>query len=484
MTQLLRRRGDEDGMSLVEMMVAILVLGIALAALAQALISSLRATREAQSTQVVTAAAMEMIEELHARDWNEATLYEADISTADTRWSHRVASDGTFEGLELVTREGPTTNADRNDEIPQPSWTETRDGITYTFDFYPVWVNRSADTGDGAVDTKRFVVITSWDDPIRGGQELRTAAERAPTQGEAASNSVGARFLLKYATPDPVDADPAVGTLERIDFKARTNVDLTGTVTATMEWDEPFEDAEGNVTYQPASESITLGTGQAGDDGGWITFAGTFNGRRGNLSENGKYRFPNGPVDVTYEGTTVEGEVVTTTLSFTVRNSPYEPSSGPVGGPTEGSTDAPVYSDEPGVGYVSVSDICSSSSDWKLTSGIEISFPVTNVAPPSGAVGTTSYDPDAAVTVSFPHWSKQYDAEGDELTNPDVVGSVSAEWQSGTQSSSTWKATVPVDPETLFRPGSSIDFTVDVTRSSDGANGSRTSNLRAINSSC
>ena len=259
MTDPARCRTDEHGISLIEMIIAMMVLSVALLAFAQVLIGSLRATREAEDTQVVTAASMEMIENLVGLDWDEAALYANDVAAADTRWSDRLDGGGTFDGHQLVTMSGPASVAERDPEVPTPSWTVTRDGLDYTYDLYPVWVDRSAGGGDGVDDTKRFVVIATWTDPVRGPQELRTVGERAPTQAEAGSNASGGRFLLKYATPTLVTADATTGQIDKVAFNARTNVPLSGAVTGTFSWYEPLVDGSGTVTgYAERTETVTL----------------------------------------------------------------------------------------------------------------------------------------------------------------------------------------------------------------------------------
>lgn len=464
-------------MSLIEMVVAMFVLSVAMLAFAQVLIGSMRATREAQDTQVVTAASMEAIETLTGLDWAEAALYANDVAAADARWADRLDEAGTFDGHELVTIAGPASDAERDPEVPKPTWPVSRDGLDYTFDLYPIWLDRSA-TADGVADTKRFVIVASWTDPVRGPQELLSASERAPTQAEAGSTSTGARFILKYASPSLVNVNSTSGQMDgKVAFAARTNVPLSGAVTATLRWEEPVVDADGNVTYEPVVEDIDLGPTTAAAGGtGWIEFAGEFNGRVGNVSTNGKYRFPNGEVAVELTGNPIDGgPIVTGALSFTVRNSPFGPAE-----PEPDSTESQVdygYSAAPGISAITLPEFCATNSQWRLGSALTITATLKNVEPASGTEGTSTYQPaDAVVTVSYPYWSTKQGNPDD----PDRLGSVSAEFVSGTRSSSTWTAVIPVDNGSLFRPGKEIKASVNVTRSSDGENVAGNSDPRLI----
>lgn len=478
MTTASRRSSDELGMSLIEVVVAMFILSVAMLAFAQVLIGSARATREAQDTQVVSAVSMETIETLTGLDWHEAALYANDVAGADARWSSRLDGSGDFEGMELVTVAGPASAADRDPEIPTPSWTVTRDGLDYTFDLYPVWLDRSA-TADGIADTKRFVIVASWTDPLRGDQELRTASERAPTQAEAGSTSTGARFLLKTASPSLVDVDGTTGQMnDKVSFAARTNVPLSGSVTATLTWDEPTLDADGNVTgYNTITETVTLGPTTAAASGvGWIEFAGDFNGRVGNVSTNGKYRFPNGEVNVELTGSPVDGgPPVTGSLAFTIRNSPYGPPE-PSPDPTETEVDYG-YTADPAITSIDLPAFCASSNKWELGSDLIITVTLKNIEPPSGTEGTETYQAaDAVVTVSYPYWSNK---QGN-IDDPDKVGSISAEFASGTRDSSTWTARIPADSDNLFRPDKEINASVNVTRSSDDESVSGISAQRTV----
>lgn len=469
---------EQDGTSLIEMMIAILVLGIAMSALAQTLIQSLGATREAQDVQVVTAGIQGVIEDLQSLEWTTAAIYSGDKAAADARWTNRLDASGDFEGLDIVERAGPVSAADRDTRLPLPHTTEDIDGNVYTFDLYPVWVDRSA-IPDGAVDTKRFVVIASWTDPVRGDQELRFEAERAPSQAEAGSTSSGGRFVFTLASPDPIDANPADGTIaQSITIQARSNVGMAAFITATLTWNEPVVDANGTVTgYVAAIQDVTMSGTEFVSGTGYVAFSGTFNGRRGNVGTNGKYRFPNGPVDVAISGAPASGgSAVTGQTSFTVRSSPYAP--GSPGGPvTPGPTPTPApnpygYTVDPQVDFTSISNFCRQNGNHRLGGAVTVTLLVRDVVVPAGTTGA-----DAVVNVTYPYWTST-GAPG----APDGTNSVAATFTSGTRSSSVWTATIPVDNSQHYQSGATLTVTASLQRPSDGGNDSATTTVTV--SSC
>lgn len=462
----MQRVREEDGTSLIEMMIAILVLGVAMTALAQTLIQSLQATRESQDVQVVTAGVQGIIEDLQSLDWSTAALYSVDIAAADARWSDRLDGAGQLDGADVVRVTGPSTPTDRDNQIPRPHETATTDGTAYTYDVYPVWVDRSQVLG--AVDTKRFVVIASWNDPIGGAQELRFEAERAPSQAEAGSNSSGGRFIFTLASPDPVDANTSDGTIDQsISIQARSNVGMNAFVTATLEWNEPRLNAGGTlVGYDAVSQNVTLNGTEFVTGTGYVAFSGTFNGRRGNVSTNGKYRFPNARVSVQISGTPAAGGgAVTAQTGFTVRNSPYADGAAD-GSPTPTPSPTPTtgvdygYVNDPQVDFTSVSTFCRRNGNHRLGGPVTVTLRVRDVVPPAGTVGA-----DAVVNVTYPYWTATSTPGA-----PDGTNSVAAIFTSGTRDSSVWTATISPDNSQHFKSGASLTLTTTLQRSSDGGN--------------
>lgn len=162
-------RGNEDGLTLVEMVVALMVVGFAMMAMASVAVTSLHAIQGSERTTRATAVGSEMLERLVALDYDLLGLYEDETS------------ETTFEGEELVLLPAPT---ERDERVPTPSETVERDGIEYTIERAITWVDDAVDGEDGSDDDgnrdyKRMVVDVSWE--IRG--EVRTRrvqALRAP----------------------------------------------------------------------------------------------------------------------------------------------------------------------------------------------------------------------------------------------------------------------------------------------------------------
>ena len=456
----------EDGLSLIEMMVAILVLGVALTAFAQVLMGSLRATREARDTQIVTAASMELIEEMLALPWSEAALYEGEISAAPSTWSARLDSATVFDGEALITRPGPVDDASRHPAVPHPSQTEVRDGVEYTFDVYPVWVDRSQ-AADDIDDTKRFVVVASWDDPVRGPQVLETSAERAPSQAEAGSTASGVRFMSTYASPSPVNTQPDGSLPSDISLVARSNRGLLGSVEGVASWEAPTFDAGGTHTgWQTVEQDVTLDAALIAPDGsGHVRFEGSFSRVDGG---GAPHLFGNGAVTVSLRGTPAGGgDDVTTTLSFVVRNSPFGPEEEGGDDGDAAEIDRPEYGGPPTVSIDSVSNVCAAASDSRLIKDIVIDMTIANVDPASGIEGSTTYIPaDAAVSVDYDYW----DPGSSTADEPTSEGSVTADFEAGTLASSQWEGVIQAEAGKVFAEHGTMEFTATVFRSSDANN--------------
>lgn len=488
-------RSRDEGMTLVETLVGMLVLGISLTALAALMVGNVRSVAHSQATAAATAASLELVETMQSLDWGAALLYANDTTAAGDdrdRWRARLAPDGRFEGHDLATIPGPAGPADRDPAVPLPSSVHVVDGTSFAIDLYPTWVDRS---GDGAPDTKRFVVVASWVDPVVGPRELRTEAERAPTQDEAVATSGGARFLHASASPTPVHTDDEGELDGHVDLRARTNVGLVGPVTATLRWRAPVVDDDGVLTgWVEASEIVTLD----GDDHvagqGHVTFDGRFKGHRSSEAGGGEHLFPNGVVDVELAGTSHLGRPVVGATSFVVASSPWQDDGGTAaegeesaaegesgeetsehGGETEGGA---TYDDPPRIQTVTVGDICVSSNKWRLTAPLTFRITVRDVAPQVGDdPADAGYVPaDGTVTVTYPYWTKK----NGNATSPDGVDAIAATFSSGSQHSSVWDTAIPANDGALFKPATSIAFDVTVTRPSDGGNDATTTSTQLV----
>ncbi len=163
----------EGGVSLIEMLVAILILGIALAAFAGSMVSSVRAVAQDQRLIVANGLATEVVEEIQGLRWEDAAFFEDEAVNQ--------LGGTTFEGEDLVLIDDTRT---AGSPVPEPVETITRDGNPYTVTRAITWVDDDADglgskdsTGD-TQDYKRITVTLEWS--VRGtSRDLRVSALRS-----------------------------------------------------------------------------------------------------------------------------------------------------------------------------------------------------------------------------------------------------------------------------------------------------------------
>jgi prepilin-type N-terminal cleavage/methylation domain-containing protein len=145
-------RDDEDGLTLVEMLVALFVVALVLMAMASTSIASLSSISQSERVVRSTHLGSEVLEELVATPFEYLGLYQ-DEATAE------FGPTGRFEGDDLVVFPNPT---ERDDRVPLPREDVTRDGIPYEVSTAIVWDDRG-----GASDSyKRLIVDLTW--TVRG----------------------------------------------------------------------------------------------------------------------------------------------------------------------------------------------------------------------------------------------------------------------------------------------------------------------------
>lgn len=125
-----RRLRQEEGVSLVETLVGILLLGVVLMALGSTLTGSMAAARQDESLTHGTALATEVLEELHAVPWAHLGFYNND----GPHWRAIVPELG---GLSTVSR--GTLPASPEPDRLVPMRTVNRDGKTYSVRTDIVW---------------------------------------------------------------------------------------------------------------------------------------------------------------------------------------------------------------------------------------------------------------------------------------------------------------------------------------------------------
>lgn len=439
-------RGTADeGFSLVELMVSMVLMGVVFSALAGTLVTSLRSLNHTERETVATATVLEVIEEAASLPWELAVVYAGDAAASGDdgeRWRSRLDAGGTYEGRVLITEPGPATPADRDVRVPLPFRNITRGADTYALDLYPTWVDL---TGDGVDDAKRFTVVASWTDRFGTSRELVTVSDRAPTQNEAYSTNSGTRVLYASTTPSPVTLDGDTGlTTEDVVIEVRFNADVS-TVQASF----TALQADGSAL----ATTVNLAPAE---------YAGTAAIRWTATLPDGGHRFANGAADVTITALDAAAGTVTGSAVIKAQGGPFDSvGAPPTPPPDDDDGDATPVEIQ---GSIVVSAICVSQGNWRLSSPVTATFTVTGIDATDGNV-----------TVSYPYWTSKNKSNPGA---PDAIGTVSAAPQGG----GTWQATIPAGGSAKFAPGESISFSIEAVRSSDGDNDAVTSPTHAISS--
>lgn len=161
---------DESGFTLIEMLVALMVTGLVLSAMASVAITAMRAVQSDERTVRSTQLGNEVLESLQAVPYDLVGLYETEAL------DH--FGQATFEGEDLVLLPDPADDDSREDLVPEPFWQETRDGVTYDVEVAITWVDDPDTTA--AQDYKRIVVTLTWE---RRGEPLSARVETLQSPG-------------------------------------------------------------------------------------------------------------------------------------------------------------------------------------------------------------------------------------------------------------------------------------------------------------
>jgi prepilin-type N-terminal cleavage/methylation domain-containing protein len=454
------RLQDEAGMTLAEVMVAILVLGIVLSGFAAVIMTSLRAITQSEREVRATSLAQQSIEELQSIEWDAAGLYTNEVAAAPTGWNG--GNTSTYDGDDLVLL--PTLAPDaRLSQVPTPRYEVVHDTVPYTVDRFITWVDGD---GDGTRETKRFTAVVTW--PNRSGEirTLRAVGDRVPTQSEAPSTSVGTRVLSISGAPDPSALDADGRNLEPLSVTVRLNQGVRTTPAPKVTFYSLEDDTDAYVL-----QSLTL-TGSELDDN-------NYRGRWTGTIAAGEYRFANGALNLLFSATDVDGELLEVYGSVQMYGSNLEHDGMPPRPPRESDDDLmfpnpPAPSDEeaggpPGDVRLQNLDvnapICVEKSTWRLTKPIEITI---------NAKGLS--EADGSVTVTYLTWTDTKPNSTKEVTD-------SAAFSSGGVTASTYRLSISSAAERLFRPGQNLTFSVKALRS-DGANHTMTTSPVSVSDSC
>ena len=449
--QISRFRRDERGVTLVELLVSLVVLGIILAGLASTVLASLRAAVNSEHEARATAFASQAVEELQAVDWDSAALYEDEIAGADALWQARVGTGGVYEDEELVETPGPG-GFGREAQVPVPTSTSVQGNVTYRVDRYVFWVDRS---GDGIRETKRFVAEVTWDSRGRE-RSLSLASERVPTEGEATSTVTGTRVLEFWVSPNPVPLDADNLNDSNIRYVVSLNRNVTQGQLAFFEVDaagDPF------LVDLPMDE---VPTAQAPGEPGWYRWELIVN--------EGDFEFREGTTQVRFRAFDPDLNEVEAfrAISYTGGTGGEDPLPSPPplqsggGFPNlpgtdpdddndddNGSTEPP---DDLEIDSISADDpLCVRNNDWRI-------------ADPPYVVTTETRGLDEFGTVSITY---QYvsNKSGQNATYQVVTDNMS--FVSGDEDGATWAHEIPTSR--LFKPGDLVFFNVTASPQGDSA---------------
>lgn len=217
-----RRLRSDEGISLVEMLVSILLLGLVLAALGNTLFTSMAAARQNEGLTQATAVANEQLERLQAMQWGQLDPASPPV-------------------------------------IPDV----TRDGTTYDVTTEVAWVS--------APQYKRYAVKLDWVENNKP-HTIRVEGRRARRSGEGTSVAPPNPFRILSFTvnPDPVNLDSTGKSL------AATNPTLPGNAAMMLEVElnEPARTNSVIATWPIPSPTSTLTLTEVAGSGG-TKFSGT-----------------------------------------------------------------------------------------------------------------------------------------------------------------------------------------------------------------
>lgn len=270
LTCLRRRLAGDDGISLVEMMVALSILGVVLSASAGAFTTALTSVQQAESRTKATALANEELENLRALPWDDVGFYENDS------FPGAAPADTVFLG----------THRPSGARAPVPSETlPPRDGVVFDVTRSIIWVD---DTRVAGARYKELTIEVAWRDrelPRR----ITVASLRSPSPDEQDTSD----FVLSLLDVSPqvayINAD---GTL---DSTANATLRLTVLTSSAADFVR--------ATYQERTTETVRSLGSS-DNKNWAT-------------DVTSGRFRNGDVLFTFVATRAapyEQEVLGTTL--------------------------------------------------------------------------------------------------------------------------------------------------------------------------
>lgn len=199
----------EDGLTLVEMLVAIVVIGFVLMAMAGVAFASLRSVQTTERVTAATQLGNELLEAYAGMPYDDLGLYTDEVVGTS------------FEGAALVLFAAASP---RDSRVPYATQTISRDGVDYDVDTAVVWVDDPDPAAPSAQDYKRVVVTLAWDSAGRP-QSTRVEALRAPGPAD--------QPLSVTVTPDVVELDDDGEQLQPVTITVEAKEPQT---TVTLQW--------------------------------------------------------------------------------------------------------------------------------------------------------------------------------------------------------------------------------------------------------
>ena len=222
--------GDDAGMSLVEMLVALLVLGVILAAFASSLISFSKMSIVNERRVQASAFLGTLHEELQSLRWQDAGVYAHELAELSVLGADLSTDPPTLDGEPLVVIAEPDDA--RSERVPLTSGTRQVDGRTYEFFQAVTW-----DTSTPIEETvKRFTTLVRWT-VGETTYEQRFESTRAGTPSEVEVR-VAPEIRRFEVSPGAVDLDDADRNLSLIEIEVVFSRGITSAHVVMMAVDD------------------------------------------------------------------------------------------------------------------------------------------------------------------------------------------------------------------------------------------------------
>ena len=460
-------------MTLVEMMVAILVLGVVLSALAATLITSLRTIVLSEAETSATALAQQEIERLQSTPWEVAGLLDTEVAAAPAAWTDRLSGPGRFAGADLATITAPEGMVDRPHQVPRLLTSDEESG--YSVARYITGVDRSA---DGFPDTRRFTVIVTWEDASRE-RELVVEGERSPTPAEASAAAGDLRLLNFFRGPDPA----ALAADGRLTQDVNVEVRVTkGVVLGRLRYHEatliPDEDASTptepawTISYQLVDVPMTAVNGSLSPSGGHLVWRHTIPAGSGTFVDGTmplQFRAsePSAGPFTALASLALTGREVSGTYPTPGSGSETDGSEGDIAPDPDPVPDTDDDEDFEGVPDAKILSaeilgaVCR-ASDWRLSQPVVVRVLAEGLSDSSIVDATYTYR--AAANNGGPSIR---------------TATVSVDFVTGNASSATFELTIPAGGDRYFASSDKLDFNIEARRS-DGDNDSAITAQKAM----